>query len=341
MTMSDAEMAAQKLFSQELTFALGSQFMAAIFDALFCGVIICQMTHWVTQASHDTTLVKCLVAFGVTAALGTTAFTWANYLQAFVYDFGKLERFASFSMLGWYAFLDVLTVIPVQMFFAERSVRINKNNKFVLFTDAFLILSTGAAALMVTVSTRGQTMVDPSYFSRVVMIVWPAVCTTTHVFLTSSILYGLSKTRTGVERANKLINRLMAVCLEAQIPGTLFALVAMITIAVNVKSPIIPFIIIVHPKVFMIGCLAMVNLRHAWRVKGEIPTTYVNQTNGSSHISIPGLSSQSSMGAESSGPTTPKFSMLKGFRRNSNPKSNGLELETGQIDDVELWERKA
>jgi hypothetical protein len=28
MTMSDAEMAAQKLFSQELTFALGSQFMA-------------------------------------------------------------------------------------------------------------------------------------------------------------------------------------------------------------------------------------------------------------------------------------------------------------------------
>lgn len=41
--------------------------------------------------------------------------------------------------LGWYAFLDILTVIPVQMIFAERSIKVNNKSLPVIIFDAFLM----------------------------------------------------------------------------------------------------------------------------------------------------------------------------------------------------------
>lgn len=31
---------------------------------------------------------------------------------------------------------------------------------------------------------------------------------------------------------------------------------------------------IVHPKVFLVGMLAMINLRHEWRLTGKTPSQY-------------------------------------------------------------------
>lgn len=70
--------------------------LSALFDSLFAGVLLCQLTRWIPMAKHDNRIAQVLVTIGSLAALGTTVYTWANYLMAFVYDFGKLERFA-----GW------------------------------------------------------------------------------------------------------------------------------------------------------------------------------------------------------------------------------------------------
>lgn len=52
--------------------------------------------------------------------------------------------------------------------------------------------------------------------------------------------------------------------IESQLPATAFACAAMIVLATHPASPIVPWIIIVHPKVFIVGCLASVNSRHTW-----------------------------------------------------------------------------
>ena len=62
--------------------------------------------------------------------------------------------------------------------------------------------------------------------------------------------------------------------LESQLPATAFAVAAMITIATYPASPFIPWLIIVHPKIFIVGCLACVNSRHTWarEDKFQIPS---------------------------------------------------------------------
>lgn len=70
---------------------------SAMFDSLLAGVLLCQLTRWIPKAKYDNRVVQVLVTIGSLAALCTTVYTWANYLTTFVYDFGSLERFASWN----------------------------------------------------------------------------------------------------------------------------------------------------------------------------------------------------------------------------------------------------
>jgi len=101
---------------------------------------------------------------------------------------------------------------------------------------------TFAAAIGVTVTTRGQTMTMPTDATRVITVLWPTICTSAHIFITTSIVCGLLKTRVGSGGPNKMINRVVAVSLESQLPATIFAVAAMTAIASSPRGPLVPFI---------------------------------------------------------------------------------------------------
>lgn len=116
----------------------------------------------------------------------------------------------------------------------------------------------------------------------------------------------------------------------------------MTAIASNPAGPIVPFIVIVHPKVFMVGCLAMVNLRHYWRITGKIPSSYHSSAVGSGLVTSasegrggPGLSSETSA-EESEGPGTPKVREMGLVRGFSGPRESQIEYGF----DVEMGEKK-
>ena len=44
----------------------------------------------------------------------------------------------NYPVLGWYGILGVMTSVPVQLIFVERSVRINNNNKTILIISLIL-----------------------------------------------------------------------------------------------------------------------------------------------------------------------------------------------------------
>jgi cytochrome b len=55
----------------------------------------------------------------------------------------------------------------------------------------------------------------------IVMVLWPAVCTCTHLILTGSILYGLYRTREGANHTRHMVDRVIFMSLESQTPATL------------------------------------------------------------------------------------------------------------------------
>lgn len=74
----------------------------------------------------------------------------------------------------------------------------------------------------------------------------------------------------------------------------------MVVLATHPTSPIVPWIIIVHPKVFIVGCLCCVNSRHTWQKTDKLPFSNISQSSsGRSHSTI------------TSGPATPKRTALE------------------------------
>lgn len=101
------------------------------------------------------------------------------------------------------------TVIPVQLFFAERSVKINNRSPGIILLNAILIFGTMACAIGVVVSTRHHTVLDVTPAIKWFLLSWPTVCTSTHVVLTTSILYGLMRNRQSGKGDHDVTNRVI------------------------------------------------------------------------------------------------------------------------------------
>lgn len=99
---------------------------------------------------------------------------------------------------------------------------------------------TAASAISVTILTRGQTIYTKSDVHlailsscdhadnqalKLMMVVWPAICTSTHLILTASILYGLYRTREGANQTRVMVDRIIFMSLESQVPGTILYVV--------------------------------------------------------------------------------------------------------------------
>lgn len=85
-------------------------------------------------------------------------------------------------------------------------------------------LGTLASALGVVVTTRDHTIFDASQVGsrppcgsalpdkqgmRICLLLWPAICTCTHLTLTSTIIYGLLKYRQGLTASTNIVDRLI------------------------------------------------------------------------------------------------------------------------------------
>ncbi|KAI9639014.1 uncharacterized protein MKK02DRAFT_42051 [Dioszegia hungarica] len=305
--------------------AIGAPFLGMTFDALLMGVIICQMVHWIPLAKQDVAHVRVIVGVAATAALVGTAFTWAAYMQAFVFSFGQYAPFTSLEYLGWYGTLDILIVLPVQTFFAERSWRINGQSTVLLCFNAILIAATGAMGIATTVVTRGEDVFNRTQTSCNIATAWPGVCIFTHVWLTATILFGLFRSRSLSQRANRLLTRVLMVSIESQLPSTIVALMIMTVLLVDYKSPIIPFIAITHPKIFCVGLLAMVNLRHTWRIQGKTTGNYSVEPSDRTRTIHVSLGST----VDEIGLTTPKADMNEDDCQLSRQQSDCSVAEAG------------
>ncbi|WRT69817.1 uncharacterized protein IL334_006808 [Kwoniella shivajii] len=249
-------------------------------DSLLMGVAICQFTRWWNHSKTEAGHIRFLVYLASIGGVIGTIFTWATTLHMFSYEYGNYSQFMKCDWIAWYGVIDPLTKISVQAFYAERAWRINRRNHVILFSIGLCLCLSVTGSVGYAFVTRTKTMDQFDTTANVFFYLWPGACISADLIITSSIMYGLYHSRSGLEHTNKLVKKLMRISLEAQVPPTIVALTFFLNFAASSMSSIVQFIAIIHPKVYLIGCLAILNSREDLR-NNENKTSYVYASGGS------------------------------------------------------------
>ncbi|WWD20426.1 hypothetical protein CI109_104902 [Kwoniella shandongensis] len=270
--MSTVEQMAMIEVTSNLGSHLGPLLLGLAVDSLLLGVCVHQFIHYCGHHAKEATHVRFLLYLACLGAVAGTIFTWATSMHMFVYNYGLYEQFTSCDWIAWYGVLDPLTKISVQAFYAERAWRINKRNYFILVAIGICLCCSVTGSVGYTILARTKHMAEFDQITKIFFYLWPGACICADILITSSIMFGLYRSRSGYEHTDVLVRKLMRISLEAQVPPTIVALLFFTQFASSSMTSIVQFIAIIHPKVYLTGCLAILNSRESMR---ENKTTYV------------------------------------------------------------------
>nr|XP_019012831.1 uncharacterized protein I206_02327 [Kwoniella pini CBS 10737]OCF51612.1 hypothetical protein I206_02327 [Kwoniella pini CBS 10737] len=179
------------------------------------------MTWWTYSRLTERKINVYVTHFLVTAAVAYTACEISYALHNFVYNFGKFRVFLEirypqvFPILGW------ITSAPIQLFYTERTFRLNGNNWLLCILLMGLILGTFGMTVWVLVFC--QTLSSELQALLIVRQVqaWQCLTLATDSIITISIAWGLYRSRTGWSKTDALVKRLMIITLETQLGPTI------------------------------------------------------------------------------------------------------------------------
>ncbi|WWC95701.1 hypothetical protein V866_002566 [Kwoniella sp. B9012] len=288
--MSSVEEIARKQVTGNLGSHLSPLILGMAVDGLLMGVAINQFIRWWNHSKKEARHIRFLLYLASFGAICATIFTWATTLHMFSYSYGSYSQFIKCDWIAWYGILDPLTKISIQAFYAERAWRINKRNYIILIAIGICLCLSVTGSVGYTFITRTKTMNDFDMTANIFFYLWPGACISADIIITSSIIYGLYHSRSGIDHTDRLVKRLMRISLEAQIPPTLVALLFFLQFAAESMSSIVQFIAIIHPKVYLVGCLAVLNSREDLR--NDRKTSYVYASGGSYGTSSSGSGSK-------------------------------------------------
>ncbi|KAK1920920.1 hypothetical protein DB88DRAFT_548703 [Papiliotrema laurentii] len=283
------EAQAKAVISADPGASLGALLLAWMFDFGLFGIIAGQFFFWLSTSRADRVFVKVVVYWVTAFSAGVTV--WGIYL--FFYHFGlNFGRYASFTRLDrliWYTILDELVTIPVLIFYMERAYRLHKNSIWIpLVVTPFMMLSV-AGSIGSLVHSRNPpssptvTPADIASFERLFQVwmnLWLGGLLAADLLVTSLILWGLSKNRSGWSTTDRLIHRLIWMTVEAQFPGTIIAAVNVCLTNSLKSSALNTFFQIVHPKFYTLSLLAVLNSRVALRREADTTQMYASKTRG-------------------------------------------------------------
>ncbi|ORY29569.1 hypothetical protein BCR39DRAFT_171859 [Naematelia encephala] len=266
------EDAARTLFESNPGLNFGPWIMGFAFDFVLFGVMCHQLVLWLSYGHKERLFVKVLLVWAVIAATATSCFGIALMFRLFVYGFGHYANFITLDWWGWYTIFDPIVVCPVQLFYAERAYRLNDNKIWIPIIIVTLTVVSAAgdiAAKVVTSksSLSGITTIRPYFY------VWFVCMLVGDLFLTVMMVLGLRRSRTGWSNTDRLVNRLMRLSVETQLPCTLVEIAILINWSVKPDSYITFFWELFHNKTHVCAFLAVLNtqftLRDAFESSGD------------------------------------------------------------------------
>ncbi|WVF66801.1 hypothetical protein IAT40_001543 [Kwoniella sp. CBS 6097] len=283
------------LMEPHLGLFLGPVMIGLIADLVLFGVMLKQLGMWWEYAREDRWFIKSIVTFrlpelmdrwsfwrqGWCAVFGVigSVFNIAFVFHTFVYNYGRHSTIADSSWSSWLGVIAPLTSAGVQLFYTDRAYKLSGKNKplALLIFSAILISVIGGIGSKITTVSNG----DPSTARKATIFIYlyTAGAVGADFIITSSIMYCLVRSKTGWVVTDKVVNKLMQISAETQLPPTLMAIVFLIIFAykttkaaahpgeviIDVTSNLTGFFMMVMPKTYIVGFFAVLNARTALR----------------------------------------------------------------------------
>ncbi|WVQ81824.1 hypothetical protein IAT38_003951 [Cryptococcus sp. DSM 104549] len=260
--------------------SLGPLLLAMAFDSLTMGIIANQFFRYVTANKKEALHTRAIVYIATAASAVTTYYVWAWEVDLFAYHYGSYAQFASQKWSAWLAFLCPFTKISVQIFYAERAWRINGCRNLILVSIGICLMLSALGSISFTFFTYKNTDKEISFAANAMYYLWPTACISADLITTGSILWGLSRSRTGWSGTDKLITKLVRTSVEAQVPPTIFAALVLMNWSQKGSSVGIIFI-----SIYLTGCLSILNSRDSLRQDGSTYGYSSNSNFNSTHRS--------------------------------------------------------
>ncbi|KAL7418295.1 hypothetical protein Q5752_006751 [Cryptotrichosporon argae] len=264
-TAAAYEAAAQIALSGNKGLSFGPFLIGMLIDSILCGVVVHQFIRWYTFAHEDRLFIRGIVFLVLVESIILSGYSCAYICHLFVFNFGRYSQFEQTDWLGWFPLIDVCIIAPVQAFYADRAWRLNKQNPFVLGVTALLIVVGFAGGLGTKIAFSLLTSATQVSGIKTFVYLWLAGTLAADVAITSAVLHGLYRSRTGWGHTDKLITRLLAVTLESQLLPALIAAAFLIEYRIQADSFIGAFFELIQSKIYVVGLLAVLNSRFGLR----------------------------------------------------------------------------
>ncbi|WVF68929.1 hypothetical protein IAT40_003703 [Kwoniella sp. CBS 6097] len=269
MSPEELEAVAAGAFGLNKGLNLGPFLLAGLFDICLYGIMTQQyQSWWQFSRPNDRSATKWLTHYIFLASSVWSIALIAYEMGKFVYHFGNYSYFmevswpTAFPIVGW------SMSGAVQAFYAERSYRLNGQNKILLAVISCLILAEGAITMALVVLIQWKYKLVTELQAGVVLRevrIWQCVTLGTDTIITASLSWGLYKSRTGWSNTDALVKKLILLTLETQLGPTLIMLAFVIEFSMTPSSTIGVFFDIMIPKAYTVGYLATLNSRYSLR----------------------------------------------------------------------------
>ncbi|WVQ62985.1 uncharacterized protein L199_001134 [Kwoniella botswanensis] len=259
---------------------LGPVMIGFIADFVLLGVMLAQLIKWGSYAVEDRWFIKIIVAWCTLFGAISSIFNLAYIHHVFVNNFGIYTTFTSADWSSWLAIIASSTSAGVQVFYCDRAYKLSGKNKILGgIISAFILTSIigGIGSKITFGSTTTQT--SDATKATILIYLYTAGAMAADFLITTSIMWSLSRSKSGFVQTDQIVNKLLAVSAETQLPPTLMAISFLIIFAykttkaaahpdeiiIDVTSNLTGFFMMTMPKTYVVGFLAVLNSRMSLR----------------------------------------------------------------------------
>ncbi|WWC91637.1 uncharacterized protein L201_006583 [Kwoniella dendrophila CBS 6074] len=247
---------------------LGTYMVATAVDTFLCGVMIVQFFDYWNYSRDDRRFNQIMVLITTTSSLAATIYITHMMFKLFVYDFGHYAPFGATMDVMWMCIFDIIPSTATQIFFAHRAYNLNGKSKTLLISMIITILASviGSIATPLTQKQDSNNVWSSNEtIGTAFTYLGLSGALAADIIITGSIMWGLSKSRTGWMETDKMITKLIRIGIETQLPPTLLLIAFFVVIFGFPDTYLNVFPLWVQSKIYTCGLLASLNSRYALR----------------------------------------------------------------------------
>ncbi|BEJ11688.1 hypothetical protein CspHIS471_0201480 [Cutaneotrichosporon sp. HIS471] len=264
-------------------FSFACMYAKLVIDMALCGLFTMQLVAYAKFVRREARWILTVVVVSSALTYAISGFIVFYVHHLFVAGWGQWKPFLETNYYCMYPAFDGLASSIVQGFFTYRVWRLLGRDWRIVFVLIALIGASLICACIVTgLLWHLDSILDmPSIQAPV--IVWLTCVMLADIVITAGIGYGLVRSRTGWAHTDKMVDRLVRINLESQVPATVTAMSFLIVFIIKPQS-LLNFVWQgIQSKFYLIGLLYTLNsrvsfVRHGVFKPRDVGITVVVQT---------------------------------------------------------------